>query len=60
MQIKLHKNARTTLAIRQEIKNSNENINALAKKFHLHWGTIKKWKVLTNATLCDIIITYAN
>ena len=44
MQIKLHKNARTTLAIRQEIKNSNENINALAKKFHLHWGTIKKWK----------------
>lgn len=44
MQIKLHKNARTTLAIRQEIQNSNESVNALSKKFHLHWGTVNKWK----------------
>ena len=44
MEIKQHKNARTTLAIRQEIKNSKESIYALAKKFNLSWNTVKKWK----------------
>lgn len=44
MQIKLHKNARTTLAIRGEIRESKESIYSLAKKFNLNWGTVKKWK----------------
>jgi len=36
MKIKLHKNARTTLAIREQIKNSVpvKSINYLAKKFN--------------------------
>ena len=45
MQIKLHKNARTTLAIRKEIRNSKESIYALAKRFNLNWGTVKRWKL---------------
>ena len=44
MQIKLHKNAKTTLAIRTEIKNSKESIYSLAKKFNLGWATVKRWK----------------
>jgi transposase-like protein len=44
MQQKLHKNARTTLAIRKEIKESNLSINELSKKLGLSWDTVKKWK----------------
>lgn len=45
MQQKLHKNARTTLAIRKEIKESNLSIATLGKKLGLSWDTVKKWKV---------------
>ncbi|MCL0071486.1 IS481 family transposase, partial [Thermodesulfovibrionales bacterium] len=48
MQIKLHKNARTTLAVRQDIKDSKESIYSLAKKFNLNWGTVKRWKEAEN------------
>ena len=41
---KLHKNAKTNYAIRQQIKQSQESISALAKKFNLSWQTVKKWK----------------
>ena len=44
MEVKLHKNARTTLAIRSEIKNSKESVYYLSKKFNLNWGTVKRWK----------------
>lgn len=45
MQTKLHKNARTTFAIRKLIKESDKSIiNDLAKKFNLSWNTVKKWK----------------
>jgi len=44
MQIKLHKNAKTTLAIRIEIKNPKESIYSLAKKFNLGWATVKRWR----------------
>ncbi|MEM3362590.1 MAG: IS481 family transposase, partial [Candidatus Anstonellaceae archaeon] len=44
MQIKLHKNAKTTIAIRKYIKNSKESIYALAKRFNLSWNTVYKWK----------------
>lgn len=44
MQIKLHKNARTTFSVRTEIANSKDSIYALAKKYNLNWGTVKRWK----------------
>lgn len=44
MQTKLHKNARTTPAIRKEIQESKESIYALAKKYNLSWNTVKKWQ----------------
>src|SRR3990167_6934515 len=48
MHIKLHKNAKTTLAVREEIKNSQESIYSLSKKYHLNWGTVKKWRLAEN------------
>lgn len=48
MQIKLHKNAKTTLVVRKQIKNSNESLNYLAKKFNLSWNTVKRWKESTS------------
>ena len=44
MEIKLHKNAKTTLAIRKEIQESKESIYVVAKKYNLNWATIKRWK----------------
>lgn len=44
MQIKLHKNARTTLAVREEIKNSKLSTNLIAKKYNLSWNTVNKWR----------------
>ena len=44
MEIKLHKNATTTLSIREAIKKSSLSINAIAKKYNLSWNTVKKWK----------------
>lgn len=45
MQIKLHKNAKTTYAIRKEIRISFQSIAVLARKYNLSWGTVKKWRV---------------
>lgn len=44
MRLKLHKNARTTFAIRKEIKESGLSINALTDKYGLSWKTVKKWR----------------
>jgi transposase InsO family protein len=44
MQVRLHKNSRTTLAIRQEIRNSPLSAYALAKKYGIAWETANKWK----------------
>jgi len=44
MQVKLHKNARTTLAVRQAIQASPLSAYALAKMYHLNWETVKRWK----------------
>lgn len=48
MQLKLHKNARTTLAIREEIKHAQASIYSLSKQYHLNWGTVKRWKLAQN------------
>ncbi|MBU1599969.1 hypothetical protein KKG61_07705 [bacterium] len=44
MQIKLHKNATTTLAIRQAIKESPLSAYALAKKHGISQTTVHRWK----------------
>ena len=44
MEIKLHKNARTTPAIRREIQQSTLSIHALARKYNLTRETVRKWK----------------
>ena len=44
MQLKLHKNAKTTPAIRKEIQESKESIYKLAKKYNLTYPTVKKWR----------------
>jgi hypothetical protein len=44
MQVRLHKNSRTTLAIRQEIRGSPLSAYALAKKYGITWETANKWK----------------
>jgi len=48
MEIKTHKNAQTTIKLREEIHASSESIYALAKKFNLNWGTVKRWKQSTS------------
>lgn len=45
MEIKLHKNATTTLKKRERIKVCKlTSINAIAKKFNISWDTAKRWK----------------
>ncbi len=44
MQVKIHKNAKTTPAIRKEIQQSNLSSYAIAKKYNISWSTAKKWK----------------
>ena len=40
----LHANAKTTPRIREEIKNANASIAALAKHYNLNPKTVIKWK----------------
>lgn len=44
MNIKLHRNATTTLAIRQAIKESSLSAYALAKKYGISQTTAQRWK----------------
>lgn len=45
MEVRLHKNATTTLSIREEIKRSKlKSINAIAKKYNISWYTAKRQK----------------
>jgi len=44
MEIKLHKNARTTPAIRKEIQQSSLSERALAQKYGISRSTVRKWK----------------
>lgn len=47
MLIALHKNARTTPAIRHEIANSTESIAACARRFGISEMTVRKWRSRT-------------
>ncbi len=44
MSYKYHKNARTTVEIRKEIKRSNLSTKELAEKYNVHPNTVRKWK----------------
>lgn len=44
MQIVLHKNARTTPAVRAEIAASNESAHVLATRYGITEQTVYKWK----------------
>ena len=44
MSYKYHKNARTTVEIRKEIKRSNLSTKELAEKSNVHPNTVRKWK----------------
>ena len=47
MIVKLHKNARTTPAIRAQLAASNESVTVLAKRFNLAPNTVRKWQART-------------
>ncbi len=40
----LHKNARTTPAIRQELRESTKSERELAREYHLNRATVRKWR----------------
>ena len=44
MQVTLHKNARTTPAIRQELRESTKSERELARAYHLNRATVHKWR----------------
>ena len=48
MKIRLHKNARTTPAVRQELRTQPASVtnNALAEKYRLTRHTVAKWRRL--------------
>ena len=48
MMIALHKQARTTPAVRAEIAASHEPIAVLARRYHLTEATVRKWRVRTD------------
>jgi len=47
MNLKLHKNARTTPAIRLELQASSLPTRVLARSYHLNRGTVNKWRKRT-------------
>ncbi len=44
MNLNLHKNARTTAAIRQELRESAQLLRALALGYNLSRATVRKWR----------------
>jgi len=48
MHIQLHKNARTSPAIRQEIQSSNLSNTELAETYNLNLHTVRKWRNRTS------------
>ncbi len=44
MNLNLHRNARTTPAIRQELRESTKSDRELAREYHLNRATVRKWR----------------
>ena len=57
MIVKLHKNARTTPAIRAQLAASNESVAVLAKRFNLAPNTVRKWQARTVSKVLPIVKT---
>ncbi|MCF7984325.1 MAG: IS481 family transposase, partial [Thiohalocapsa sp.] len=44
MEVRLHKNARTTPAIRRELQSSDAPTSVLARQYNLSEETVRKWR----------------
>ena len=44
MNLNLHKNARTTPAMRQELRESTKSERELAREYHLNRATVRQWR----------------
>ena len=44
MQVNLHKNARTTPAMRRERREATAATGELARRYHLSQATVRKWR----------------
>ncbi len=44
MNLNLHKNARTTPAIRQELREFNKSERELAREYHVNRATVRPWR----------------
>ena len=44
MNLNLHKNARTTPTIRQELRESTQSERELAREYHLNRATVRQWR----------------
>jgi hypothetical protein len=44
MNLNLHKNARTTAAIRQGVRESTKSERELARGYHLNRATVRTWR----------------
>ena len=44
LNLNLHKNARTTPAIRQELRESTKSERELAREYHLNRATVRQWR----------------
>ena len=44
MNLNLHRNARTTPAIRRELQTSTKSDRELAREYQLNRGTVRKWR----------------
>ena len=44
MNLNLHKNARTTPAMRQELRESTKSERELAREYHLNRATVRPWR----------------
>ena len=51
MEIRLHKNATTTPALRKAIQNSNLSERKLAQKYGISRATVRKWKKEISSTM---------
>jgi uncharacterized protein YjcR len=52
MHVNLHKNARTTPAIRREWRESPLPIAELARRYHLSQATVRKWRRREDGAEC--------
>ena len=60
MKLNLHKNARTTPAIRQELRESTQSERELAREYHLNRATVRQWRRRDNGQDAHIAVSYTH